>query len=44
MSGPFERQGIYIPKPERPTVVMAALARTHHPAVLQQRRLPFKIR
>lgn len=29
MSGPFERQGIYIPKPERPAIVMAAVARTH---------------
>lgn len=44
MSGPFERQGIHIPEPERATVVMAAplAARlhTHHSAVPQPHGLP----
>lgn len=46
MPGPFERQGIHIPEPERPTIVMAAPPRpahTHHSTVPQQCGLPFKI-
>lgn len=46
MSGPFERQGIHIPEPERPAVVMAAplAARphAHHSAVPQQYGLSLK--
>lgn len=46
MSGPFERQGIHIPEPERPAVVMsaplAAHLHAHHSAVPQQYGLPLK--
>lgn len=44
MSGPLERQGIHIPEPECPTIVMAAPpAHTHHSTVPQQYGLSFEI-